>query len=283
MKTTSKLIIIFIFTFFSLAASAYAQTPREELQQMVDQLQKTPTDNVLREKIIKLVPTLKPSPILPPEAERRMARGAAAFKGSVSAADYQDAAKEFEQATLAAPWYGDAYFNLGVAQDRAANFEGALRSLKLAQLAAPDSKEIKALIYEVEYRQEKANSPKARAASKQLNDDELVRSLNNVRFNCPELKFGSTDEVDEHWLVIKGSEVSVWTKVIQADPDLARANPRDYSLGHVTNARSVPITGTIARQGGGNWEIVYLISSDRIVRESKMDGRAEPSITCKRQ
>lgn len=65
---------------------------------------------------------------------------------------------EFDQATLAAPWYGDAYFNLGVAQDKAENYEAALRSLKLAQLATPGSKDIKALIYQVEYRNNKARA-----------------------------------------------------------------------------------------------------------------------------
>ena len=155
MKTTGKPIIL-VFALLVLAASANAQSPREELQQMVEQLQKTPNDNALREKIIKLAITIKPALAIPEEAERRMARGAAAFKGATLAEDYQDAAKEFEQATLAAPWYGDAYNNLGVAQDKAGKYEAALRSLKLAQLASPDSKDIKALIYEVEYRRDKA-------------------------------------------------------------------------------------------------------------------------------
>jgi len=35
--------------------SAYAQTPREEMQQMVAQLQKTSNDKALRDTIIKLV------------------------------------------------------------------------------------------------------------------------------------------------------------------------------------------------------------------------------------
>lgn len=161
MNTISKLIII-VFTVLALIASVNAQSPREVLKQMVEQLQKTPTDNALREKIIKLAISIKPALAIPEEAERRMARGAAAFKGAKSAANYQDAAKEFEQATLAAPWYGDAYYNLGVAQDKAENYEAALRSLKLAQWALPDSKDIKALIYEVEYRREKLDDISAR-------------------------------------------------------------------------------------------------------------------------
>lgn len=66
----------------SLCAPLLAQSPREQLQQMVEQLQKAPSDSALRERIIKLALTVKPSPVLPPEAERRMARGGAAFSGA---------------------------------------------------------------------------------------------------------------------------------------------------------------------------------------------------------
>jgi cell filamentation protein len=182
MRTTSQLFIA-VFTLLALAASAYAQTSREQLNQMVQQLQKTPNDNALREKIIKLAATIKPAPAIPEEAQRRMVRGAAAFKSATSAAGYQDAAKEFEQATQAAPWYGDAYFNLGVSQDKAGNYEAALRSLKFAQLTSPDSKEIKTLMYEVEFRQEKANSPEARAAKQKFKDDDLIKSLEGAVFS----------------------------------------------------------------------------------------------------
>lgn len=161
MKLMMRLFGLFLGVLM-LGNVAYAQTPREELRQMVEQLQMSPNDNALREKIIKLATSIKPAPAIPEEAERRMARGAAAFKGAKSAANYQDAAKEFEQAILAAPWYGDAYYNLGVAQDKAENYEAALRSLNLAQLASPDSKDIKALIYEVDYRREKLDDLSAR-------------------------------------------------------------------------------------------------------------------------
>jgi len=144
-----------MLTMFAVCANA--ESPREQLKQMVEQLQQRPTDDALREQIIKLAQQLKPAPALPEEAERHMAYGAAAFTGAKAVADYKEAAKEFEQATLAAPWYGDAYFNLGVAQDKAENYAAALRSLKLALLASPDSKDIKALIYQVEYRNKKAH------------------------------------------------------------------------------------------------------------------------------
>ena len=275
------LIAIAAFVAMAVASGARSQSPREQLNQMVEQLQKSPDDNGLRERIIKFALTLKPAPALPAEAERRMARGAAAFAGAASAVGYQDAVKEFEQAALAAPWHGDAYFNLGVAQDKAGDFDGALRSLKLAQIALPGNKDVTALFYQVEYRKEKANSPAAQAARQKQTDEELVRSLEGARFDCPDL--GSGEYRDEHWFVIKANQLTVWTRVIRAPPDLVRANPRDYSPGKVTNARNVPIAGAVARQGGPNWEISYRITPDQVVRESRLDGRAEPTITCRRR
>ena len=72
MKPVSQIIILALAIFTSMA-SAQAQSPREQLQQMVEQLQKSPTDNALREKIIKLAQNIKPTPAVPEEVERRMA------------------------------------------------------------------------------------------------------------------------------------------------------------------------------------------------------------------
>lgn len=69
MKTTSKL-IIFILTFLVPATSTHAQSPREQLNQMAQQLQMTPGDNALREKTIKLATRIKPVPAIPEEEKQ---------------------------------------------------------------------------------------------------------------------------------------------------------------------------------------------------------------------
>lgn len=164
------------------AIPVQAATAREELKQLIGQLQGNPNDYALRERIIELAKQIKPAPTIPEETQRRMARGAAAFKGAKSESDYQDAVREFEQAALAAPWSADAYYNLGVAQDKAGDHAAAVRSLKLALLAAPGSQETKNLLYEVEYRLEKANSPEARAAREREKQEAFLRSLDGARF-----------------------------------------------------------------------------------------------------
>lgn len=174
MLTMSRL-IIFAAAFAGLSI-AHAANPREGLKQLTAQLQNNPGDSDLREKIIKLAQTVKPAPAIPEEAERRMARGIAGFQGAKSVSDYQSAASEFEKAANVAPWYGDAYYNLGLSQDKAGNHAGALQSLKFAALASPGNREIKNLMYQVEYRRDQANA-KAQAA------ENVARALEPLRGN----------------------------------------------------------------------------------------------------
>jgi len=141
-------------------ANSSTTSPQNQLQQLTTQLQQSPGDQALRERIINLARTMVPPPTLPEETERRMARGVVAFKEAKSVSDYKDAVAEFEKATLAAPWYADAYYNLGLARANSEDYAGAAASLKLYLLAGPgakDAAEAKALAYEMEYKQEKAD------------------------------------------------------------------------------------------------------------------------------
>jgi len=189
--------ILLILLLFAIVIPGRAQTtrPQETLDQYVADLQKSPENTALREKIIKLVLEMKPAPALPKEAERFMARGTAAVKGAKGADDFKDAVAEFEKATLAAPWLADAYYNLGVAQDKAGLYAQAMKSLKLYLLAAPDAPDansVEELVYEIEYRQEKAakeaevkakeSSPEAIAAKKQAEFDAFLAKIDGRRY-----------------------------------------------------------------------------------------------------
>lgn len=137
MKPTRKL-LIFAFTFLVLAASVYAQTPREQLNQMVQQLQKTPGDNALREKIIKLATRIKPAPAIPEEANRAFVKGNVFQKEAKDASGYELAIAAYREALRSAPWWGDAYFNLAVALEAAGKFDEAIASIRnyMASVAA---------------------------------------------------------------------------------------------------------------------------------------------------
>jgi len=161
---------IFLILFCISVSTAHAQTPQQTLTQYLSDLQKNPNDYALREKIIKHVQTMRPAPAIPEEAERYMARGAAAVKGAKDTNDFKDAVRELEKATLAAPWLANAYYNLGFAQDKAGLYADAIKNLRLYLLAAPnaaDAKKVKELIYEIEYRQEKVAKTEIRAKAEE--------------------------------------------------------------------------------------------------------------------
>ena len=181
-----------------------------ELQSPLDQLKKTPTDNALREKVIKLAVTTKPA--LPKDAERHMVRGGVAFKDAKTVSEYQDAVTEFQAAVDAAPWYGDAYFNLGVTLDKAGRFTDALAALKWAQMASPDAKDIETLIYEVEYRNEKVNSPAAKQAAEQA-ARQAASEANAKRFDGEwTTDFHSKSGLTDHQTFrISHSSLTAWT------------------------------------------------------------------------
>ncbi len=110
MKSTSKL-IIFAFAFLALDVIAYAQSPREQMQQLTTQLQQTPNDNALRERIIKLGAELKPAPAVPEEARRSFVEGVNIVKLAKDASSQKLAIGSFNEALKIAPWWGDAYYN----------------------------------------------------------------------------------------------------------------------------------------------------------------------------
>jgi len=138
MKSTNKLTIV-VLAFLALATSAYAQSQRELLQQMVEQLQKTPNDNALRERIIKLAQTVKPAPALPEEALRYEGRARAAFQTARQESDYLEAAREYQAALLQAPWVAGYYTDLCTIYEKATIYAEARRSCQWALMAERDA------------------------------------------------------------------------------------------------------------------------------------------------
>ncbi|HUQ99186.1 MAG TPA: hypothetical protein VM166_07005 [Gemmatimonadaceae bacterium] len=161
-----------------LSASVLAQSPREELDRFTRELQQSPTNNALREKIIKLGLSLKPPPRIPEEAERRLARGEAAFERAKDAVEYSNAIRELQAAVAAAPWLPAAYFNLGAAQEKADQPNDAIVSFRWYLLAAPeasDAAEVKKRIFKLEYAAEqKAAGASAKQAAMAAQEKRLT-------------------------------------------------------------------------------------------------------------
>lgn len=119
------------------------------------------TEQRLREKIIRLAPKIQPPPAVPEEAERYMARGEAFVEVATDKNGFLRAAKEFQAAAGVAPWLANAYYNLGIVQDKAGQYKKAMQSLEfylLAAPSAPDAREVRNLIYKIEARSEASRS-----------------------------------------------------------------------------------------------------------------------------
>ena len=144
-------------TFYAPSAGAQQlPTPRDQLAQLVTDLQKNPSDDELREKITRLVHTLDPAPAIPSEAIEHEGAAEYIFKHATSLSDFSNAAAEYEQALLIAPWVAADYFNLGSCWGKAGDPARAVRAYQFYLLAAPNArdagdvtKQIGALKYEL--------------------------------------------------------------------------------------------------------------------------------------
>jgi tetratricopeptide (TPR) repeat protein len=172
-----KLLVLFIGVLM-LATAAYSESPREQLNQMVEQLKKNPADNALREKIIKLAQEIKPAPAIPEEAERFEGRAQFAFTNAKSPADYLDAAKEYEKAIVVAPWVAGYYSDLCTIYGKAEKYAEAKKNCEFflaSSLSGQDTSDVRKRIAGLEFAIEKG--------SKQKNqDEEFLKKLDGARF-----------------------------------------------------------------------------------------------------
>lgn len=161
---------------------AQAQSPREQLQQLVAQLQVTPTDSILRARIIKLGAELKPPPAIPEDARGWFIRGNTAFGDAKAVDDYARAAAFYETASSIAPWWGDPYFNLAKALELRQDYVGAIRALRLFVLSAPpaeDARKAQDYVYVLIERQDRL--PKAIAATPPAQTETVLDGNSRLR------------------------------------------------------------------------------------------------------
>jgi tetratricopeptide (TPR) repeat protein len=249
---------------------AHAQSASQQaLSQYISTLQSNPKDQMLREKIIKHVQAMKKAPAIPEEAERFMARGAAAVRSAKDANDFKDAVAEFEKATLTAPWLASAYYNLGISQEKAGMYADAIRSLRLYLLAspdAPDAKAVRNLIYEIEYRQEKAakeSSPEALAVKKQKEYEEWIRKLDGATYGGP--SNAGNDLAFDNEFVIHGNMLIWKQRVTYYGPAIVQEVPLGQWYDMVQYGGQMQIVGREAKRilpGVGFVNDIFTISED---------------------
>lgn len=205
-----------------VATSVHAQSPREQLQQMVEQLQKTPNDNALRERLIKFGAEIKPPPAVSDEAIRYEGRGQFAFANAKSEDDFLEAAKEYEKAVTVAPWIQGYYSDLCKIYEKAGKLEDAKRHCGFYLIGLSDPAQItdvKRRIAGLEFgieKAEKANSTEARIAREKQAEQRFIASLEGAKYDCHETR----DEFSaEKWQIeitqgkIHGFNVTTWSRL----------------------------------------------------------------------
>jgi len=109
--------------------------------EMLDRNPPRDVDARIRERIIKVAHRLDPQPVVPEEAERFAARGAYWLRNAASQADFDQAEAEYDKVLRLAPWWGDAYFNLGVIREKAGEAAGAKRAYEYYLLTNPNGED----------------------------------------------------------------------------------------------------------------------------------------------
>ena len=174
-----------------VARAQTAQTAAQQLANLTAELGKLPAsdhqiqgvarepaDFALREQIVKLAVSLDPPPAIPKEANRHFVRAGVFLQYAQSPSDYNTVINEYGQALLLAPWWGNAYYNLSVAEEKAGLFDDATANLRLYLLthpAAADAQAAQDKIYAIGVEKElaaKRNAAAQAAANQQRQEND---------------------------------------------------------------------------------------------------------------
>jgi tetratricopeptide (TPR) repeat protein len=153
-----SLVLILVFTHFTQAQSS---TPQETLQQYISDLQRNPDSTALREKIIKLALEMTPAPAIPEEAEKAFMKGAMFLEKAKDSTALELSISSFKQALLIAPWWPDAYYNLGIVLESAGRYDESIQNIKYYLLTNPsetDAKKAQRKIAAIEVEKELAQA-----------------------------------------------------------------------------------------------------------------------------
>ncbi|MBN2653916.1 MAG: hypothetical protein JXR79_02230 [Nitrospirae bacterium] len=121
------------------------------------------------EDIIKFVSNMKAAPVIPEAAKRSFVKANIFMKAAKAASDFKEAVVAYQEALFDAPWWGDAYYNMGIAFAGAEQPVEAKESLNLYLLTnpkEPDKSQALNKIYEIEAKQELQNKREAAMKAK---------------------------------------------------------------------------------------------------------------------
>ncbi len=195
----------------SFASNAQTVTPQQVLQQYVSDLQRSPDDTALREKIIKHVQAMRRAPAIPEEARRYFIEGNALLKAAKNEKGYELAIDAYRQCLLIAPWWGEANYNFAIALELANRFDSSVNALKLYIATGPgedESRKAQDRIYEIgakkiiATREQEESSPQAVAAREQNKFEDWLRKLDGRRYTLVGRDFTVAIDIRGNMLIL---------------------------------------------------------------------------------
>ena len=231
-------------------AQAQSASPQQTLNQYVADLQKSPNDYALRERIIRHVQTMKKAPDIPEKARERYVMAATFAEKAKDSSGYERAIEQYRAALLAAPWWADAYKRLALTQKAAARYDDAVANLSLYVLTRPpDAREAQDEIYKLKAlkqtaaddqlrkQKEKESSQQAIAVKQQNQAEEFFRRIVGARYvwHVNWVDYEETFSVD-----INGDKVVFGTTPTRVSRGAVL--PSNLSLGVYTELWPCPIT-----------------------------------------
>jgi len=249
-------ILCYLILLLSLTNSSLAQSEDSLFQQAVTNYQESPTtDNA--EKVIELATEMDKLPPIPEEARRHYVKGCTLFDDAKQPSESADAAEEFRQALLIAPWWGEAYMKMGLALETAQRYDDAITSLKLFMITNPqDSIKTQEEIWKIEARQEKAAKDKELAAKKTVEEErarqeaaqadkareqeEFLRKIDGVRYITVYHGHSDGKPFDYTYAIdIRGDRI-MWTEICYTDVQTGQSHACYVDL---LNDRTMKIVG----------------------------------------
>jgi len=179
-KYMSCFLVVVMF-FISKPQSAYSQSSRDSLNQYIAALQKTPDDLALRTKIILLAQTIKPAPAITDEARENYVMGITLREDK----EYELSASNIKKALLIAPWWGDAYKELGLTLETAKKYNEAISAYQLYIKTLVDDElisHVKDEIAIMKAKKIKAEKEQAEANAPQAQETALLQKVAGATF-----------------------------------------------------------------------------------------------------
>lgn len=199
------------------AGAQQSPASRQELAQLVAELQKNPLDSSLRTKIVRLALSLEPKPAIPEEAQAKDGMARTILSHATTPADMQTAGEAFAEASMLAPWVPDYYFNEATALEKAGEYGDAIRALNFYLIVAPDASDAGAVRGKIEglrFLQHQAAQETAQRAGTQTQREPDARDDGAGHAWAGTWRSPGTDYIRYHWTFeIEGGTLFVHTFV----------------------------------------------------------------------